>query len=944
MLYTLCIVFRAARADNIPIVLKLMKDFQVNEITHDFETAETIMHIACNNKSKLRFYLVKHFPHLLRKPDCDGNLPLHVACKKNDIQFVSWLFQDCLADAEMQKDVTDYLMKKTRSHSDHSVMVGSIPSRYSFHYDSSKQSLLKFHSTPEDEHFSQVVETSESLENDASALRPIFHICNNDDDDDLDSTPIESLEPVSSNEESEHKNSLSGPPMPPAEPEIDTLLDFENLISLSPLTISNIVNMKPFSVAVNGDSVFHLAARHHYFEILTIIVKAAHFLKHLVNLSVLSCRHGFASLLPIEEMKNPGCIQMLIDLSMAAGQMPLLLQDARILCSAVATGDIRVVQTFIANGFHKGLKPAIHKAIISEFDDILRLLLYWQTQVVNSLEIARIKTVHGQKLMNLDDGVIKWEEMQVKSIRQEWLTDSSSAVNMVSRNLRFSGISTDITEHDFKFFKKLGTDCLQFFDNLGIVMKIKEIPLAPITEVTISDTESTFLPCELFQMASVRKLKLSHNKLRALPSSSDLSENIYTSKLVKLNLDGNMLTELPEQIFRGLSSSLEELNAQHNQLKDLPPGLWAMPKLKILRLSHNQLKSLHYLSDPSFFNDARLSEIVTSSFTTNDKGHLICVSSDPDSAELQSIFTYLTRLALFHQTVSTVLQKSAVTDVRSIYREIIAIHQKRSMNHTRKKSVRKPQPSRIRVLNIVEDETKLLTADLIIVDLSYNMFLEMPWDLACISPNLKRLDLRANTIPQLDIIHSIPHNLNSLILENDKIEDLSHKRSLRLPCGNPLHLLSTRTDTIADKYCKHCNHQILKNLSILSLEDNRLTSFPVIAGPSCTESSYQINDSDPDSHFEVINQDPYYPQLSVLTLAHNRLQQVPDHIYCLPQLTSLKLSYNDIIELPLEMGLVNSGLLILELNGMCIRNVPKSLLDQHTPKQLLKHLKALKQK
>ncbi len=111
---------RAARADNIQIVIKLITNYQVSEQTHDCITAETLMHIACQNLSKLRFYLVKHYPGLMRKRDVNGVLPLHIACDKNDIQFISWLFGNILA--ANNGDQIDLEFEETnmrvRSHSD----------------------------------------------------------------------------------------------------------------------------------------------------------------------------------------------------------------------------------------------------------------------------------------------------------------------------------------------------------------------------------------------------------------------------------------------------------------------------------------------------------------------------------------------------------------------------------------------------------------------------------------------------------------------------------------------------------------------------------------------------------------------------------------------------------------------------------------------------------
>ena len=82
----------------------------------------TLMHIACQGMSKLRFHLVHHYANLLRKRDVNGVLPLHIACKNNDVEFISWLFQNIIAaedrvtnELSVGMDVID---KRTRSQSD----------------------------------------------------------------------------------------------------------------------------------------------------------------------------------------------------------------------------------------------------------------------------------------------------------------------------------------------------------------------------------------------------------------------------------------------------------------------------------------------------------------------------------------------------------------------------------------------------------------------------------------------------------------------------------------------------------------------------------------------------------------------------------------------------------------------------------------------------------
>ena len=89
-------VHSAALNNNMPIVLKLLLDHNApyNDTTPDIR--ETILHIACRLDSPLRYIYVLVYPSLLSIPDSYGNLPIHIACQNNDIQFISWIFKSVL--------------------------------------------------------------------------------------------------------------------------------------------------------------------------------------------------------------------------------------------------------------------------------------------------------------------------------------------------------------------------------------------------------------------------------------------------------------------------------------------------------------------------------------------------------------------------------------------------------------------------------------------------------------------------------------------------------------------------------------------------------------------------------------------------------------------------------------------------------------------------------
>jgi len=117
-------------------VKKLLWEYGVDEKTHDMETAENLLHIACRNKSDLRFFLVRNYPVLLQLRNVNGLLPLHVACQQNDLEFISWLFAaivvaaDRVAPPELP---SEEMRQRTKSQdSMHSPPI-SVPSNRSSH-------------------------------------------------------------------------------------------------------------------------------------------------------------------------------------------------------------------------------------------------------------------------------------------------------------------------------------------------------------------------------------------------------------------------------------------------------------------------------------------------------------------------------------------------------------------------------------------------------------------------------------------------------------------------------------------------------------------------------------------------------------------------------------------------------------------------------------------
>ena len=984
------------------MVLKLLCEFHATPLVNDIHTGESLLHIACKIKSKLRFFYAKNYPELLRTRDCKGAQPLHVACSKNDVGFVSWLFKSILAEDSAMDNVqgsSPNPIRRIRSLPD--INDSNPPSQYS------PQSILpsrksanklakKSYRAPFDiispltslpvrrvqRPISQDYTDGELIEDggespfdseDGGGLTFSFESTRShtisvgssksNSSRSRSNSPSNAIVNGTSDFLRTHRRARSAQPFESSDDSFDhqvndqfeqsaeesRLLNLASILKESPLKIIDVVEIRPFSVTMDGDSIFHILAREGYTQLLTLMLKVAEFVRHRIDLKVLVIRDRFSARLPIEEAihaKNVDCVRIILQFTAIAGLLHELLGDQHLLKNAVFTNDLDIVKVLIEYGFHKGLSPAISLAMMSEYNAILRVLLHYQTQVVNALEFSRIK--HSRR-RTLDRGGIKWVGFQLESVNPSWLYDCFNAVDSVSRALNLMHVFLS-ADDNHRFFQQLGRHCIHYFSEVITSSPSMGIPqhLTQITEVNLNENQLATVPVELFQLPSLLVLQLSHNQLTSLPSSDRPWERLYTSRISKLELDWNRLQTLPEGLFRDLANSLTELSVECNSLQDLPPGLWVIPKLKILNLAKNNLSRLHYLSSPQYFNDPGLTTTIASSFTVNNCV-LECTKPVKDR-DLEEIEEYLIKLADYHYTVCAA-KFCACKPNECVMDEVMGIHLCRMVYFHQSgegdfyQSIKNPviQGQPIFPTNMEEESDSPLCQhnDLEIIDLSYNSFTEIPWDLPCIAPQLKKLHLQNNQIQDLDLVHSMPRFLETLELDKNQVSNLEKQRPMSLPCGHPLRLLALPENNMGTSYCRHCKHNALEKLGKLSLEHNCLTEFPVVR----VVSDHSLNDENHLLNYDSFDYQPLYPNLSILSLEANHFTQFPKRLHHLNQLSSLNLSHNGFHEIPPEAGLINyHNLLILKLEGMFINNVPHHLLKKPTPKLLLSYLKALLQK
>ena len=996
------------------IIQLLLEKYQVTPYANDINTGETALHIACKIKSPLRFYITCQCPDLIFAVDIAGEQPLHVACKNNDVEYVTWLFQVVIEEMERNLSVSTPVASQPSviSQSGNTITRTSLTRLSSYTPSLTESSYRKLslqtdtqsgHST--DNHdlslsSNQSSSTDQSLS--SSTTQSLNETTTTVDDSCIISTslnetsseistaandsgimsdncrhqPVANMEPrtvvfskdrstKSSNRESsvssgtassDLSNALPQDDKPLIEPvsspnnltrtnsfwlsaEMSTFLDSTNYLlrnatssyGRSPFDSEIVltVHMRLFALNTSGSSILHIIAKNGYHELLQLILQVAKHLEHNpdgADIEVLIRRESSAT--PIDEAINsnqPKCLQLLLDFAEDTPIIEGIYNDTQLLVNATDAETDDCLRVLLSKGLWKGLKTALVSAIKKQNHSLVRMLLFYYTQVTSATENSRVKS---SGVVTMDTGLLQWDGLDLEELKPFWFDDAVFAISTVSHVFQVKTITHPVHQNK-ELFQMLGNACNEYF--ASYVWQPQALPSTwsslSISDINLSNNKLESIPSELFQISTLVSLNLSKNKLRALPSNLDFQSPLYKCrKLTRLDLSSNQLQTLPEDLFFVLGSNLEEFNAQNNQIESLPPALWVCTRLHTLLLGHNRLSQLHYFSNIKYFYDQDYSRNLINSLHV-ERG--VPLNSGKASEEdFMEIMNYVTRLSVFHQTVSNLLPTALLEQHKmqhDLIQQVIDIHWLRS---------KLDQATSLDYfdVNLPHDEDLVLTH----LDLSQNQFTEFPWDLPCIAPNLEKLDLRGNMIQSVNLLNDIPANVESIILAENKLTTVTRKRPA-CPCANPINLLTGYV--INPKIrgnCKHCTHCILDKVTNMILNDNQIVSFPCVS--SREESPKLLT-----AGLEKYKRQSFYPNLSVLSLDRNLLEAVPIGVQHLTQLSSLSLSHNiSITHLPPEMGLMNPQvLLVLKLDGVFPKNIDPKLISKPGTRAILTYLKSL---
>jgi GTPase SAR1 family protein/Leucine-rich repeat (LRR) protein len=415
--------------------------------------------------------------------------------------------------------------------------------------------------------------------------------------------------------------------------------------------------------------------------------------------------------------------------------------------------------------------------------------------MVTGLAIStQSQTSQQQQQQNTDGLILNWNDMEPKlsQIYESWLLMSSK---------------------HFKFKKKEDTNNDDNNDSSPLHKSAKKLPTSimrklhqqVITRIDLSNNWLTDLPLALFQLESLKILRLSKNFIRKLPIekhtlfddvniSLPLMSGYFDSmmswschNLEELDIDGNQLIELIPCLFK--IRSLKHLNASSNQIKLLPCEMWSAPSLIHLNLSFNLLSELPFLSTKCCSNNILQSMSRRSARTDTRRSTIDSTSkqmNQPTASSLNNTNNFKKEAKnkddlMLIQTCVNYEEKTLIkanfwqnsSNTNSIGL-MTPIDNTTSLTYNNKNDTNINQSDNKKEkfkFNEFSNETgSESVSKLFDLNLSNNKFTRVPASLSCLATKLAKLNLSNNSIRAMGSICDLPSSLKFLDLSNNKIK------------------------------------------------------------------------------------------------------------------------------------------------------------------------------
>ena len=419
-------------------------------------------------------------------------------------------------------------------------------------------------------------------------------------------------------------------------------------------------------------------------------------------------------------------------------------------------------------------------------------------------------------------------------------------------------------------------------------------------------------------------LRFSNNKFNSIPNS------LYKlSNLKLLDLSGNSITDINENLLKGLSS-LVELDLSKNKLKGIPESIQFLSYLEVLRVSNNQL-----LSIPDGLGAlTRLKKL----YLNENSLQFLPPNLFSRMVGLEEIYLYKNRLENICDNKSSIfdnMKHLKFLDIHSNYLTIFNIFTEMPILDSLLLSYNQIQY--IKGLDKCYNITNL--------DLNNNKITEFPSDILKLK-KLTTLNLQNNDLNSIPNTLGLMNNLVRLNIEGNPLkrlvgkmrncstEELKNYLKTRITDADLENTTMTKEDLYDINDNNNMNH-ILHNVfnNGLVMKEMNIKSIPVeemqnsIQKNMLNKIDFSVNQiNDITNLTYVLNR---IESISELNLSQNLIDKFPLIILSLPNLSTLNLSKNKLKKFPYDeftstnLNDVRSSLVNLDLSFNYIDTFPE---------------------
>ncbi|KAI5083332.1 hypothetical protein GOP47_0003075 [Adiantum capillus-veneris] len=493
--------------------------------------------------------------------------------------------------------------------------------------------------------------------------------------------------------------------------------------------------------------------------------------------------------------------------------------------------------------------------------------------------------------------------------------------------------------------------------------------LTLLKSLDVSGNTLSSLPAEIGAASALVRLNCSHNKLSSLPSSLGCCVELaelkaannclqalpielqHCTRMLVLDVENNKLKEIPHGLLSSLVN-LTEINAAKCMISELPESIGCLSHLIRLDLHQNAISSLPsaiegciILAELSLGGN-RLSSVPVELKALTALGTLDLQTNQISEIPVEVCSLRLSVLDLSNNNLAGLpAELGTMTTLRKL---LLSGNPLRTL---RSSLVMGPTPALLKHLRgrlPTNEDAKLTPASSGNVfgggrddQVSFaarqasasKNFVLCKMDLESIpavvfeKESVLSLDLSHNKIQKLPMELSACSSLEVLLLEGNRIDEWPVSVFPGLPnlhrlvvAGNPIKEIPSNGFT--------CLNQ-LKSLDLSNIPA-RLPVPPALSGMPGLQELHLRRLRLRDFPSEVLE----LSQLRILDLSQNSLTVVPKEISALVFLEELDLSDNSIMSLPAELGLLESNLHVLKLDGNPLRSVRRTILDRGTKADL----------